>query len=157
MINVRLMAASHALTAEQEGSKDAWIRDLSHIQTSYGRLVYLAGLRNADTGKYEHYALSSSSRVDANRALKSIHESIFKEWVSYPLERKKADVEVYITGLHQVDRAELVDAWLRLTPYKNLVPASIQGPERQKHVSDFEAILGLLRNVYGVASPDPDA
>jgi hypothetical protein len=37
------------------------------------------------------------------------------------------------------------------------VPASIQGPEREKHTSDFEAILGLLRNVYGVASPNPDA
>jgi len=42
-----------------------------------------------------------------------------------------------------------------LTPYKNLVPATIQGPERQKHFSDFEVLLGLLKNVYGVASPDP--
>ena len=32
-----------------------------------------------------------------------------------------------------------------------------EGPERQKHVSDFEAILGLLKNVYGVAFPDPNA
>jgi hypothetical protein len=93
----------------------------------------------------------------ASRTLKRIHETIFKEWVSYPLERKKADVESYIASIDQVDRAELIDAWLRLTPYKNLVPASIQGPERQRHVSDFEAILGLLRNVYGVASPDRDA
>jgi len=53
--------------------------------------------------------------------------------------------------------AELIDAWLRLTPYKKLVPASIQGPERQKNISDVEAILGLLKNVYGVAYPDRDA
>jgi hypothetical protein len=51
----------------------------------------------------------------------------------------------------------LIDAWLRLTPYMNLVPASIPGPERHKHISDFEAILGLMKNVYGVASPDQDA
>lgn len=133
------------------------MRDLSHITTSYGRLVYLAGLRNSDTGKYEHYGAIGSSRVDANRTLKRIHEAMFKEWVSYPLERKKNDIEIYIGGIHQVDKAELVDAWLRLTPYKNLVPAAIQGPERQKHISDFEAILGLLKNVYGVASPDRDA
>ena len=93
----------------------------------------------------------------ANRRLKRTHEQIFTEWVTFSLERKMADVEAYIESLDHVDRAELVDAWLRLTPYKNLVPASIQGPERRRHVSDFEAILGLLKNVYGVASLDPSA
>ncbi len=134
-------------------------RDLSHIETSYGRLVYLAGLRNPDTGRYEHFGVTGTgaSALDASRALRRIHERVFNEWVSYPLERKKADVELYIAGILQVDRMELIDAWLRLTPYKNLVPASIQGPEREKHTSDFEAILGLLKNVYGVASPNPAA
>jgi hypothetical protein len=142
---------------EQEPSDEIWVRDLSHIPTFYGRLVYLAGLRNPDTGQYEYYGSHLTSHGQLHRRLKRIHESIFKDWVSYPLERKKADVEVYIAGIDQVDRSELIDAWLRLTPYKNLVPASIQGPERRKHVSDFEAILGLLKNVYGVASPDPSA
>jgi hypothetical protein len=131
---------------------------LSHIGSSYGQLVYLAGLRNPDTGRYEYYgSTGSSSGGDANRGLKRHHEAIFRQWVTYPLEKKKADIELYITAIDQVDKAELIDAWLRLTPYKNLVPASIQGPERQKHISDFEAILGLLKNVYGVAYPDLDA
>jgi hypothetical protein len=142
---------------ERDGTSEFLARDLSHIPTSYGRLVYLAGLRNPDTGQYEHYGSDASTRALASRVLKRVHEEIFKEWVSYALERKKADIEVYIAGIDQVDKADLIDAWLRLTPYKNLVPASIQGPERQKHMSDFEAILGLLKNVYGVASPDPDA
>ena len=151
-----MVRAKTSLKAQQL-LEEAWARDLSHIQTSYGRLVYLAGLRNPDTGRYEHYGADTSSRAQANRSLKRVHEDSFKEWVSYSLERKKADVEFYIAGIDQVDRAELIDAWLRLTPYKNLVPASIQGPERQKHISDFEAILGLLKNVYGVASPGRDA
>jgi hypothetical protein len=141
-----------------KGLPDAiFLRDLSQIETSYGRLVYLAGLRNPDTGRYEHYGATSatSGSLDASRALKRIHELIFKEWVTYPLERKKADIELYIASIGQVDRVDLIDAWLRLTPYKNLVPASIQGPERERHTSDFEAILGLLKNVYGVAAPDP--
>jgi hypothetical protein len=144
---------------EAESTDGLWIRDLSQIATSYGRLVYLAGLRNPDTGRYEHYGSTtgSISNLVASRTLKRIHETIFKEWVSYPLERKKADIELYIASIDQVERAELIDAWLRLTPYKNLVPASIRGPERQRHISDFEAILGLLKNVYGVASPDRDA
>lgn len=145
-------------TQAPEANGELWIRDLSHIPTSYGRLVYLAGLRDPNTGRYEHYgATTNTTSWQANQALKRIHETAFKHWVSYSLEQKKADIEFYICGIGGVDRAELIDAWLRLTPYKNLVPASIRGPERQKHISDFEAILGLLKNVYGVASPDPDA
>jgi hypothetical protein len=142
--------------AEIGGSEALWVRDLSLIESFYGRLVYIAGLRNPDTGRYEHFG-SSASNLVASRHLKRVHETVFRDWVSFNLERKKADIELYIAGINQVDRTELIDAWLRLTPYKNLVPASIQGPERQKHVSDFEAILGLMRNVYGVASPDPSA
>jgi len=134
-------------------------RDLAQIDTAYGRLVYLAGLRNPDTGRYEHFGATGTlaSSLEMSRTLRRIHEQLFTEWIAFPLERKKADIELYIAGIEQIDRYELIDAWLRLTPYKNLVPASIQGPEREKHTSDFEAILGLLRNVYGVASPNPDA
>lgn len=142
---------------EREWSGDLWVRDLLRIGTSYGQLVYLAGLRNPNTGRYEYYGATGNSSAAANRGLKRHHEDIFRLWVTYPLEKKKADIDLYISGIDQVDKAELIDAWLRLTPYKNLVPAAIQGPERQKHISDFEAILGLLKNVYGVAYPDPGA
>jgi len=47
------------------------------------------------------------------------------------LRRKLADIKIYIGSIEQFDTATLIDAWLRLTPYKYLVPASIQGPERQ--------------------------
>ena len=143
---------------EREAVDDLWQRTLSHIPSSYGKLVYLASLRNPDTGRYEHYGLSlNPNNADTNRALRRSHESIFQEWVASPLGEQKADLDLYISTIEPIAKADLVDAWLRLTPYKNLVPASIQGPERQKHVSDFVAILGLLKNVYGVASPDPNA
>lgn len=133
------------------------LRELSHIKSSYGRLVYLASLRNPDNGRYEYYGSETALPATVNKELGWLHEKIFREWVTFPLERKKADVEFYIASIESVDSAELIDAWLRLTPYMNLVPATIQGPERQKHISDFEVILGLLKNVYGVASPSPDA
>lgn len=147
------------LEKEEAAVQDLWARDLVQIETSYGRLVYLVSLRDPDTGRYEHYG-SAAGSADSNlisRTLRRIHESIFRDWVTFTLERKKSDIDLYISGIYEVDRSELIDAWLRLTPYKNLVPGSIQGPERQKHVSDFEAILGLLKNVYGVASPNPSA
>ena len=143
--------------SSQNISSGAGLRELSQIETSYGRLVYLASLRNPDNGRYEYYGSEVSVPSAINREFLRLHEEVFHEWVTYTLERKKADVELYIAGIKSIDPAELINAWLRLTPYKNLVPAAIQGPERQKHISDFEAILGLLKNVYGVASPDPNA
>ena len=145
------------LKPEQELLKPTALREVDAIPTAYGRLVYLVGLRDPNTGRYEYYGPDIASSVDADRMLKTAHETLFRSWVGYSLERKKADVELYIAGLDQVDPAELVDAWSRLTPYKNLVPASSQSPEKQKHISDFEAILGLLKNVYGVSFPDPTA
>lgn len=152
MENVRIQQV------ESGAVDDLWQRTLAHIPSSYGKLVYLASLRNPDTGRYEHFGLSQHpNNADANRALRRSHENIFQTWVNCSLAQKKTDLELYISTIEQVEKAELLDAWLRLTPYKNLVPAAIQGPERQKHISDFEAILGLLRNVYGVAYPDPIA
>ena len=151
------MAQTKTTLSDLENCEEIWAKDLLHIRTFYGRLVYLAGLRNPDTGRYEHYGSPNAGRAHASRTLKSFHERIFNEWVTHPLERKKNDIDLYIKGIDQVEQAELIDAWLRLTPYKNLVPASIQGPERERHISDFEAILGLLKNVYGVASPNPGA
>jgi hypothetical protein len=151
------MRYAHSRRSEHDVADQRWLRDLARIETSYGRLVYLAGLRDPNTGRYEHYGSTPAEMAAANRSLKRTHELIFTEWVAYPLEKKMADIERYIDGITGLDRSELIDAWLRLTPYKNLVPAAIQGPERRKHVSDFEAILGLLKNVYGVASPDPTA
>ena len=137
--------------------RDLWARELSYIQTYYGRMVFLAGLRNPDSGRYEYYGCPDhTSLTSVSQALQRVHEEIFREWVSCPLERKKEDIETYVNGL-EIDPALLVDAWIRLAPYKNLVPGAIQGPERQRHISDIEAILGLLKNVYGVSSQNPDA
>lgn len=143
------------LSSRTENSAGLWADELQLIPTVYGRLVYLAGLLNPNTGQYEHYSSGADAGLSQNvsREIKAFHEWLFNEWMMYPLQRKMSDVESYIAGLNDVDRVQLIDAWLRLTPYKYLVPASIQGPEREKHISDFEAILGLLRNVYGVASP----
>jgi hypothetical protein len=139
-----------------EAVEDIWQRSLVRILSSYGRLVYISGLRDPDTGRYEYFgAEADSSNTNASRTLMRLHEGIFQDWVDMSLEQKMADIQLYISSLEQVDRAELIDAWQRLTPYKNLVPASIVGPERRRHFSDIEALLGLLKNVYGVASPDP--
>ena len=91
------------MATETDGSDALWIRDYSQIETFYGRLVYLAGLRNPDNGRYEHFgcAPGTPASLVASRNLKRIHETIFRDWVGLSLERKKADIELYIAKVDQ--------------------------------------------------------
>jgi hypothetical protein len=55
------------------------------------------------------------------------------------------------------ERAAVVDTWLRLNPYRNLMPLSARATEQELFLVDFKALLEILRNAYGVAVPDRDA
>jgi len=119
--------------------------------------VYLASLRNSNNGGYEHHGLAMVfGEEEANKALKSSHTSVFAEWLSFNLEQQKADLDLYISTLFE-DKRVVVETWIRLAPYQNLLPASVRGVERRLYIADFMALLELLRGAYGVALPDRDA
>jgi len=142
---------------ERSAASDLWRNTLSQIPTVFGRLVYLASLRNANNGTYEHHGLALVFGEDeANRALRDSHSTVFAEWLTFNLEQQKADLDLYLAGLFE-DKRQVIETWVRLAPYQNLVPASIRSVERRLYVSDLAALIELFRNAYGVAAPDPDA
>jgi hypothetical protein len=144
-------------TASMTETKSPWLVDLLQIKTFYGRFVYLAALQHACASAYEqHYdvAIGSFPSFFVNQGLEKIHQRLFRRWARFPLERKKADIDRYIRSVQQVDGAGLIDLWLRTAPYRNLIPASVQGLERQEHLSVVEAILGSLRSVSSVSVSD---
>lgn len=146
-----------AVVFDRSAASDLWRNTLSQIPTVFGRLVYLASLRNSNNGNYEHHGLGLVFGEDeANRALKDSHAAVFAEWLAFNLEQQKADLDLYLAGLFENKRVVL-DTWVRLAPYKNLVPASVRGVERRLYITDLEALLELLKNVHAVAAPDPDA
>jgi hypothetical protein len=142
---------------DRSAAADLWRNTISQIPTVFGRLVYLASLRNPNNGAYEHHGLALVFGEDeANKALKSSHSAVFSEWISFNLEQQKADLDLYISGLFE-DKRVLVDTWLRLTPYRNLLPTSVRGVERNLYIADFKALLELLKAANGVVEPDPNA
>ena len=142
---------------ERGAVSDLWRNSLAQIPCTFGRLVYLAALRNPNSGHYEHHGLALRfGEHEADRALRSGHARVFSEWLSYTLEQQKADLDLYLAGMMDSKRT-ILDTWLRLSPYRNLIPASIQGVEKRLYLSDFETLMELLKNEYGVSSPDPDA
>ena len=142
---------------ERGPASDLWRNTLSQIPTVFGRLIYLSALRGPNSGVYEHHGLSLvfGPRA-ANEALRRSHEETFREWLGFGLEQQKADLDLYLTGLVD-ERAAVVDTWLRLNPYRNLMPLSARATEQELFLVDFKALLEILRNAYGVAVPDRDA
>lgn len=136
---------------------DLWRHTLSHIPTVFGRMVYLASVRNANSGKYEHHGLALVyGEDDADHALRRSHVKAFDEWINFTLEQQKADLDLYLSAL-QENKRTILATWLELRPFENLVPAAVRrATERRLYLADLEALLELVRNEYGVSS-GPDA
>lgn len=142
---------------DRSASADLWRNTISQIPSVFGRLVYLASLRNPNNGSYEHHGLALVFGEDeANKALKNSHSAIFAEWLSFNLEQQKADLDLYISALFE-DKRVVVETWIRLAPYRNLLPASVPSVERRLYLADFTSLLELFKGAYGVVVPDPDA
>ena len=142
---------------ERGATPDLWRNTLAHIPSVFGRLVYLSSLRNPNSGRYEHAGLSQMfGDREADYALRKSHAQTFEEWLCFNLEQKKADLDLYLSGLSE-DRATIVRAWSRLVPYRGLMPATAEREEAKTYLADFSALLRLLMNQYGVAAPEESA
>lgn len=141
-------------------ASDLWVRTLAQIPSTFGRMVYLASLRNSITDIYEHHGLSSVFGPDeAGRALRDGHERAFADWLTYSLEQQKADLDLYLSTL-ELPKRQLLRTWQKLAPYRNLIPSSALEAERTLYLTDVEALLDLLRREHGAQTasrrPSPD-
>jgi hypothetical protein len=142
---------------ERGAASDLWKNTLFQIPTLFGRLVYLCSLRDTNTGRYEHYGMAQVFGDDeTDQAIRESHARTFSEWLCYTLEQQKSDLDEYLFGLDSNKRT-ILETWIRLAPYRNLVPSNIRDVERRLYLSDLETLLELLKSEYAVASPDPNA
>jgi len=136
---------------------DLWQHTLSQIETVFGRLEYLASLRNPRSGKYEHYGLEQRFGVQASDAtLRRSHESIFTGWIGSPLDEQKADLDRYLAEREEPPE-QILTTWLRIKPFAIWVPANTRTVERDLFLADLDALLEITCRELGVALPDPDA
>jgi hypothetical protein len=145
------------LKLERGAAANLWRNTLSQIPTIFGRLVYLASLRDSNSGTYEHYGLAQLFGArEADRTLRQSHVQAFSEWLNLNLEQQKSDLEDYLAGLEE-DVDAILGNWIRLAPYRNLIPARVREVEKKLYLTDLEVVLELLKFDHDVASPDPAA
>jgi hypothetical protein len=139
---------------DRRAASDLWRHTLSQIPSVFGRLFFLASLRNQNSGRYEHHGLAQMfGGLEAHRALKKSHREAFSEWLSYSIEEQKADVELYLSE-QQENKRTILKTWEKLEPYRNVLPSSVNDVEKKLYLSELRAILNLLRNASGAGDPD---
>lgn len=138
-------------------AQDLWRHTLARIPSTFARLVYLASLRDQNTGAYEHHGLAQMfGAEEAGRTLRESHERVFAEWLCFGLEPQKSEVAQYLATLDGPP-AVVLDTWVRLSPYRNFTPAAAAENERELYLADLETVLELLRYEHGVVCPDPES
>jgi len=157
MIFLRHLVSSGTDRLERTAAADLWRNTLSQIPSVFGKLVYLSLLRSPVTGKYEHHGLALVfGEEEAARALRKSHGRAFEEWLSFNLEKQKADLDLYLSARLE-DKRAVVETWLSVRTYRTFIPSSARTVEKRLYLADIDALIALLRNEHDVAGLDPDA
>ena len=132
------------MTSDETPAAELWRRTLSQIPTLFGRLVYLASLRDANTGRYIHFGFAQQfSDREADQALRRSHFNTFEDWLCFSLEEQKDDLEEYLARLDQ-DRETVLDHWRSLPPFPSFIPASTKAAQRELFLSDLKIVLEMM-------------
>ncbi len=130
---------------ERSAAADLSKHTLSRIPTHFGRLIYLASLRDSNSGVYRHYGLASIfGREESRLALCQHHDTAFQDWLKLPLAQKWDDLSEYLDALEDPRRLVL-EHWARVKAYRGYIPASARESERELFFAEFEVLVEALR------------
>lgn len=118
---------------------------LSEMPGRFSRLVYLASLRDYNTGRYHHYGLETRYHAAAvDQGLRQCHIRIFEELMTLPLEEQTRDLLGMFQSVRE-DRKHLIETWRSLRSYQVLPPADCHPLARQLFDKNIQVMLRVLR------------
>ena len=139
---------SQAAAPEDEIAKavgDFEARTLAEMAGHFNKLVYLASLRDYNTGRYHHYGLETRySAAAVDQGLHRCHIQIFEELMTLPLEEQTRDLVAMFESVRE-DRKRLIETWRKLRSYQVLPPADCHHRARQLFDKNIEVMLRILR------------
>lgn len=142
---------------DRDAKEDLWRHTLSQIPTQFGKLQYLASLRNPNTGTYEHHGLILLfGEKEAGRAMRVLHRQVFAEWLNCDLAAQEADLFEYMSGIGGPIESILA-AWDVLEPWKQYVPGNVMVGEKALYSTDMRTLVSLLRCRCDADVRDQDA
>lgn len=125
--------------------QDFTLTTLAGISGEFGRLAYMASLRDLSSGRYEHAGLATLYPDEAiQQALEMCHEQIFERVLETSLERQVVDLKECLERMPG-GLCTALSHWRRMEAYRVLMPE--RSPEYLKELfcSNLRALLEILQ------------
>jgi hypothetical protein len=117
---------------------------LSAVPSHFGKLVYLASLRDENSAQYRHYGLEKlHHREECHLALLQSHRLLFYEWMRLTLAEQREDLLLYVHDLGE-DPPTVLKTWRKLEPFRQYMPAETGHGDRELFLSDLRILVDLL-------------
>jgi hypothetical protein len=130
----------------QNAAGDMRERTLSKIRRPFDRLIYLASLRDYNTGLYYHDGLAARFSPDAAcEALADCHREVFRQLFEVSLEDLVGQLEAYVDSTHTA-RGDFIAAWQGLEPYRVAVPVETDPVSAEPFFSNLKIALAILQS-----------
>ena len=132
--------------AVRQAADDIRCRTLSKIRRPFDRLIYLASLRDYNTGLYYHEGLATRFPQDAAcEALAECHREAFRELFAASLEELVEQLAGYVDSVHAA-RGDFIAAWQGLEPYRVAVPVETDPVSAELFFSNLKVALAVLQS-----------
>jgi hypothetical protein len=118
---------------------------LASIPNMYGRLVYIASLRDLSSGSYEHAGLAALYSPRAvQEALESCHYELFQKILETPLSIQAQDLSECLQGMAGSYDSTL-SHWREMEAYRVLLPGNTPDYLKELFFSNLRALLEILQ------------
>jgi hypothetical protein len=124
--------------------QDFTATSLAAIPNLFGRLTYIASLRDLSSGKYEHSGLTAVySPESVQEALECCHYEIFQRILETPLAVQAEDLRECLEGMTGPYPATL-SHWRQIESYRILLPGNTPDYLKELFFSNLRALLEIL-------------
>src|SRR5579872_5370050 len=128
---------------------------LNDLPNDLTRMLFLASLRDCNSGRYLHPQLSQRVGVEeADRALGVCHQQIFRNLLNTPASGYALQLEEYIRYT-RADRSVVLDTWQSLQAYRSTVPVHASELYCELFCLNIELALTILKDSRNWAEEGP--
>lgn len=133
-------------------------RTMAALETPLERLVFLASIRDAYTGRYLHEGWSQvAGAEEVHSTAHQMHRAAFTQVLAMELQALAEGLRRHFHSLAGSE-PEMARLWLETEPFREMLPSGCSVMEREFFVSQVRLALAVVAaSPTSVALPEPDA